>query len=260
VGKTWNYVKTWFGKKTEEIKDPEIEIEQAIQEAQKRDQQLRNQAAQVIAHRTNVAAELEESSGDMAEARELAKQALLRADAATKAGNAADAEKWNATAQQVAMKMQASQNTVNMLTEQLKTADVQAEKAKDAVRTNATNVQELAAKRMQLLGQLESAKMQESVNKAVDSMTATVGADAPSLEEVENKIQARMAQASAKAELTEATSPDAAIAELKAATTDLKASAALDDLRAELGLTPAPELPAASPPPPPAAPPAPPAT
>ena len=85
-------------------------------------------------------------------------------------------------------------------------------------------------------------------------MTATVGADAPSLEEVENKIQARMAQASAKAELTEATSPDAAIAELKAATTDLKASAALDDLRAELGLTPAPELPAASPPPPPAEP------
>ncbi len=252
MGKTWNYVKTWFGKKTEEIKDPEIEIEQAIQEAQQRDQQLRNQAAQVIAHRTNVAAELEEASGDMAEARELAKQALLRADAATKAGNAADAEKWNATAQQVAMKMQASQNTVNMLTEQLKTADVQAQKAKDAVRTNATNVQELAAKRMQLLGQLESAKMQESVNKAVDSMTATVGADAPSLEEVENKIQARMAQASAKAELTEATSPDAAIAELKAATTDLKASAALDDLRAELGLSAAPELPAATPPAPPA--------
>ena len=68
MGKTWNYIKTWFGKKTEEIKDPEIEIEQAIQEAQQRDQQLRNQAAQVIAHRTNVGAELEEASGDMAEA------------------------------------------------------------------------------------------------------------------------------------------------------------------------------------------------
>ena len=65
--------------------------------------------------------------------------------------------------------------------------------------------------------------MQESVNKAMDQMTATVGEDAPSLKEVENKIQARMAQASAKAELTEATSPEAAIAELKAGTTDLKA-------------------------------------
>ena len=46
-----------------------------------KDQELRNQAAQVIAHRTNVAAELEDASGDMAESRELAKQALLRADA-----------------------------------------------------------------------------------------------------------------------------------------------------------------------------------
>jgi phage shock protein A len=246
VGKTWNYIKAWFAKKSEEIKDPEIEIEQAIQEARRRDQQLRNQAAQVIAHRMNVAAELEEASTEMAEARELAKQALLRADAAAKAGNAAEAEKWNTTASQIAMKMQASQNTVNMLTEQLKTADVQAQKAKEAVKQNANAVQELAARRMQLLGQLEAAKMQESVNKAMESLTATVGTDAPSLEEVEDKIQARMAQATAKAELTEATSPEAAIAELKAATTDLKAAAALDDLRAELGLSPAPELSAGS--------------
>jgi phage shock protein A len=246
VGKTWNYIKTWFGKKTEEVKDPEIELEQAIQEARKRDQQLRNQAAQVIAHRTNVAAELEEAAGDQAEAKELAKQALLRADAATKAGNAAEADKWNSTAAQIAMKMQASQNTVTMLQGQLATADVQAQKAKDAVKTNAMQVQELAAKRMQLLGQLQAAKMQESVNKAMDQMTATVGDDAPSMEEVENKIQARMAQASAKAELTEATSPEAAIAELKASTLDLKAASALDDLRAELGIGAAPELPAAA--------------
>ena len=256
MGKTWNYLKTWFGKKSEDIKDPEIEIEQAIQEAQKRDQELRNQAAQVIANRTNVASELEEASGDVAEAKELAKQALLKADAAAKAGNAADAQKWNTTASQIAMKLQASQNTVDMLTKQLETANVQAEKAKEAVKNNAIQVQELAGKRMELLGQLQAAKMQESVNKAMDAMTATVGQDAPSMEEVENKIQARMAQASAKAELTEATSPEAAIAELKSATLAAQADSTLDSLRAELGLGAAAELPAA-----PAAPPAdPPAT
>jgi phage shock protein A len=257
VGKTWNYIKTWFGKKTEEIKDPEIEIEQAIQEAQKRDQQLRNQAAQVIAHRTNTAAELEEASGDLAEAKELAKQALLKADASAKAGNAADAAKWNTTASQIAMKMQASQNTVEMLQKQLVTADAQAEKAKEAVKNNAMQVQELAGKRMELLGQLQAAKMQESVNSAMDQLTATVGEDAPSMEEVENKIQARMSQASAKAELTEATSPEVAMAELKSATLASQADLALDSLRAELGLGPAAELPAAEPPAaPPAAPPA----
>lgn len=245
MGKTWNYIKTWFGKKTEEVKDPEIEIEQAIQEARQRDQELRNQAAQVIAHRTNVASELEEASGDVAEARELAKQALLKADAAAKAGNAADAEKWNTTASQIAMKLQASQNTVDMLTKQLATANVQADKAKEAVKNNAMQVQELAGKRMELLGQLEAAKMQESVNKAMDQLTVTVGQDAPSMEEVENKIQARMSQAAAKAELTEATSPEAAMAELKTATLAAQADSTLDSLRAELGLGAAPELPPA---------------
>ena len=247
MGKTWSYIKAWFGKKTEDMKDPEVEVEQAITEARKRDQALRNQAAHVIAHRTQVAQQLEDASGDVAEAKELARQALLRADAAAKAGNAADVEKWNSTAQQIALKMQSAQNTVQMLQTQLKTADVQAEKAKEAVRNNANAVSELAAKRMQLLGQLQAAKMQESVNAAVDSMTATVGTDAPSLDEVEQKIQARMAQASAKAELTEATSPDAAIAELKSASLQAQASAALDSLRAELGLAPPPELPPSAP-------------
>ncbi len=245
--KKWlNYIKAWFTKKSNEVMDPEIEIEQAIQDARKRDQQLRNQAAQVIAHRTQVAGELEETAGDVAEAKELAKQALLKADAATKAGNAADAGKWNAAATSVAMKLQAAQNNEEMLRKQLALADEQAEKAKQAVQTNATNVQQLAAKRMELLGQLEAAKMQEKVNDAMSSMSATVGQDSPSLEEVENKIQARMAQASAKAEL-DASSGEGAMAELRRSTMELEASSTLDSLRAELGLGTAPELPAATP-------------
>lgn len=250
----WNYIKSWFSKKSEEAMDPEIEIEMAIKEAQERDQALRTQAAKVIAHRTNVAAELEDASADVGESKELARQALVRADAATTAGNAEEAAKWNATAQQIAMKMQAANNTVTTLTAQLKTADAQAQQAKEAVQSNAMQVQELAAKRMELLGALESAKMQESVNSAMDQLTATVGDDAPTLEEVENKIQNRMAEASAKAELTEATSPDAAMAELKNASLQAQASSALDDLRAELGMAPPPQIGAASTPAPEAAP------
>jgi len=244
--KWWNYIKAWFTKKSNDVMDPEIEIEQAIQEAQKKDQQLRNQAAQVIAHRTQVAAELEDTAGDVAEAKELAKQALLKADASAKAGNAADAEKWNAAATSVAMRLQAAQGTEETLRKQLTLADEQAEQAKKAVRVNAAGVQELTAKRMELLGQLQAAKMQEKVNDAMASMNATVGQDAPSLEEVENKIQSRMAQASARAEL-DASTGEGAIAELKQSTMELEAASTLDSLRAELGLGAATELEAAPP-------------
>jgi len=254
--KKWmNYLKAWFTKKSNDAMDPEIEIEMAIQDAQKKDQQLRNQAAQVIAHRTQLASQLESSSGSVAEGRELTKQALLKADAAAKSGNTADADKWNAAAATLAMRLQSSQSTVDLLQKQLVTADKQAEDAKRAVQVNATGVQELAAKRMKLLGELQAAKMQERVNDAMATMSATSSMDTPSLGDVEQKIQARMAQASARAELSSAT-PEGAMAELRQSTAELQASATLDSLRVELGITaaaaPAGELsaPAAVTPPP----------
>jgi phage shock protein A len=257
--KWWNYIKAWFGKKSDEVMDPEIEIEMAITDARKKDQQLRNQAALVIAHRTQLAAEVEDAAGDTAEAKELTKQALLKADAATKTGNTGEADRWNQAASALAMKLQASQSTMDTLHKQLESANEQAEAAKKAVQTNAASMQELAAKRMELLGQLQAAKMQEKVNDAMASMTATAGIEAPSLDEVEDKIQARMAHASARAELGAAT-PEGAMAELKQSTLQVQAEATLDSLRAELGLGSAGELaapePAAPPsseaPPPPA--------
>jgi phage shock protein A len=239
--KLWNYIKAWFGKKTEDAKDPEIEIEQAIDEAQARDRELRNQAAKVVAHRTRTAAELEDAGEDAAKARELAKQALLKADAAATSGNADEAARWTQAAQTMAMKIQAADSNVATLKAQLQSAEGQAEQAKQAVNQNAMRLQEMTAKRIELLGKLESARMQESVNKAMDQLTATVGDDAPTLKEVEDKIQQRAAMASAKAELRDAT-PEGAMVELEHEVNLAEADRTLDELRTELGLGAAPTV------------------
>jgi phage shock protein A len=239
--KLWNYIKAWFGKKTEDAKDPEIEIEQAINEAQSRDRELRNQAAKVVAHRTRTAAELEDAGEEAAKARELAKQALLKADAAATAGNADEAARWTQAAQTMAMKIQASDSNVATLRAQLQSAESQAEQAKQAVNQNAMRLQEMTAKRIELLGKLESARMQESVNKAMDQLTATVGDDAPTLKEVEDKIQQRAAMASAKAELRDAT-PEGAMVELEHEVNLAEADRTLDELRVEMGLGAAPAV------------------
>ncbi|MGH9110799.1 MAG: PspA/IM30 family protein, partial [Acidimicrobiales bacterium] len=198
----WNYIKTWFGVKSKEAMDPKIEIEAAINDARKNDQNLRNEAAKVIAHRTRVADEVEDLAEQVGESKELARQALLKSDGALQAGNAVDAEKWHKAAQSIAMKLTAAQNNLDSMQQQLVTADQQAEQAKAAVQNNAMRLEEISSKRMEMLGQLEQAKMQESVNKAMASINATVGGDAPSLEEIDDKIQDRMAEAKAKTELT----------------------------------------------------------
>jgi phage shock protein A len=232
----WGYIKAFFRGKAESMMDPEVEIEQAITEARQRDQELRNQAAKVVAHRTQLESQMGRAADDSGEARELAKQALLKAQASTTADDTAGAEKWNRSAQGIAMRLQAAENNLNSLKGQYETAAAQAEAAKRAVQQNAMRLQELAAKRMELLGSLQQAKMQESVNKAMESMSATFDDEAVSLDKVEDKIEARRAEAMAHAELREAT-PEGAEMELRETISVAQADAKLDELKKELGIT-----------------------
>jgi phage shock protein A len=215
--------------------DPEVEVEQAINEARRQDQKLRNQAAQVIAHRTQLETKIESAADDLGEAREMAKQALLKADEAQKSGDTEAVGKWTRAAQSLAMKLQAAENNLSGFKEQYSVAVTQAEDAKRAVEQNAMRLQELAAKKMELIGRLQQAKMQEAVNRTVESISASMEVEAPSLDKVEEKIDQRLSQAKAKAELREAT-PEGAEAELREAISVTQADAKLAELRKELGL------------------------
>jgi phage shock protein A len=235
----WAYLKALFSTAADKAMDPKIELEAAINEAKKKDQELRNQAAKVIAHRTQLEGQIGKAADSVGDAREMAKQAILKAEASKNAGDAAGVEKWTQAAQSIAMKLQASENNLASLKEQFVVAQGQAEKAKDAVQQNAMRLQELSARRMELLGQLEQAKMQEAVNEAVSTMSVSMSDEGPSLDQVEAKIERRKAEAMANAELHEAT-PEGAEAELKAAINVAQADAKLEELKAELGLSSAP--------------------
>ncbi|HEU4751296.1 MAG TPA: PspA/IM30 family protein [Acidimicrobiia bacterium] len=231
----WNYLRTLFGMAAERAMDPAVEIEQAINEARRRDQELRNQAAKVIAHRTQIEAKIEEAAKDVGEAREVAKQALLKAEESKNAGDTAGQSRWTNAAQSVALKLQAAESNLSSLKEQYEIAIKQADDAKSTVTQNAMRLQELAAKRMQLVGQLEQARMQEAVNRAVETISSSMETSAPSLERVEEKIQQRLSEASARAELREAT-PEGAETELREAVSMAQADARLEELKKELGL------------------------
>lgn len=233
--KWFEYMKSWFKKTSDEIMDPEIEIQMAVDDANKKNQELRNQAANIVAHRTKLESKIDDAADDVGEAREMAKQAILKAEEAKAAGDQAAVAKWTGVAQSQATKLQAAENNLVSFKSQYETAIAQADDAKRAVRANAAKLEELSSKKMELLGALEQAKMQESVNAAVQSMSATLDDEMPSLASVEDKIEARKAQAMAKAEIFEAT-PQGAEAELREAIDEAKADETLANLKAELGL------------------------
>jgi phage shock protein A len=234
--KWWAYIKAWFRGTSERMMDPAVEMQMAIDQAKAKDRDLRNQAANIVAHRTQIEGKIEKEADTVGETREMAKQAIMKAEEARAAGDTAGVEKWTSTAQSLALKLQASENNLSSLTNQYEVAIQQADDAKRAVQTNAGKLQELSAKQIELMGALEQAKMQEAVNEAVQTMSVTLDDEMPTLASVEEKIKRREAQAMAKAEIHEAT-PQGAEAELREAINLSAADAKLDELRAELGLT-----------------------
>ena len=242
--KWWLYIQSWFKSTSDDMMDPEIEIQVAIDQAKKKNQDLRNQAANIVAHRTQLESKIEKAADEVGETREMAKQAILKAEDAQAAGDAAGVAKWTNIAQAQAMKLQAAENNLTSLKGQYGTAITQADEAKRAVQANAVKLQELSAKQMELLGALEQAKMQETVNAAVESMSTTLDDELPTLESVEDKIEKRKAQAMAKAEVFEAT-PEGGEVELRQAMNEAQADAKLAELKAELGLSTAEDAPQA---------------
>jgi phage shock protein A len=233
--KWWEYIKSWFKASSEKAMDPEIEIQMAVDQAKKKDQELRNQAAKVIAHKTQLESRIEKAAEDVGESREMAKQALMRAEDSKGSGDSEGVTKWTQAAQSLAMKLQANENNLESLKSQFESSLAQADQAKQAVQTNAMKLQELSAKRMELLGSLEQAKMQETVNEAVSSISTSVDDTVPTLDEVEAKIEQRKAEAMARTELHEAT-PEGAEAELRRDVDMAQADRKLEELKSELGL------------------------
>ena len=126
------------------------------------------------------------------------------------------------------------------------------DQAKAALEQNSTMLQQKLSEKSKLMSQLDQAKMQEEMNKAMSQLTESVGADVPTFDEVRDKIEARYAKAKAGSELAES-SVEGRMLEIERATANSEAQSRLSELRGELGLeTPAiapatPATPAAPP-------------
>jgi phage shock protein A len=103
------------------------------------------------------------------------------------------------------------------------------------VAQNAQQLQAKVAERQKLLSQLDQAKMAEQMNRAMESMSAEVGQDVPTLDEVRSKIETRLARAQGATEL-ERESVQGRMLEVEQAAAASQASARLSEIRSKLGI------------------------
>ena len=233
--KWWKYLTAKMTGSFNERADPKVQLEQAIMESQQQHKRLKEQAVNVIAGQKQSEIRL---NGKMTELEKLnanARQALIMAADAEKAGDTAKAAQYTSAAETIANQLITVEKDVESLKAMVYESTEAADQAKAAVQQNSRLLQEKIAEKSKLLSQLEQAKMQEEMNEAMAQLNETVGDDVPTLKEVEEKIQARYAKAKAHGELSEA-SVESRVLEVEQATANVAAQGRLSQLRAELGL------------------------
>jgi phage shock protein A len=235
VKKWWKYLTAKLTGKFNESADPKVQLEQAIMEAQTQHRRLKEQAANVIASQKQAEIRLNNKMTELEKLNANARQALIMASDAQKAGNADKAAEYTRAAETIADKLISVENDVESLKSMVMESTDAADQAKAAVQQNSRLLQEKIAEKSKLLSQLEQAKMQEEMNSAMAQLNESVGDDVPTLSEVQQKIEARYAKAKASSELQE-TTVESRILEIEQATANVEAQSRLSELRAELGL------------------------
>ncbi len=233
----WKYMTAKLNSSFNEKADPKVQLEQAITEAHEQHRRLKEQAANVIANQKQAEMRLNRSMQEYEKLNTNARQAILMADDAAKAGDEKKAAEYQQAAEAFANRLIAVEREVEDTKTLVLQSSQASEQAKAAVQQNAASLQKKLAERQKLLSQLDQAKMQEQMNKAMASLSETVGEDVPTFEEVRDKIEARYAKAKGAAELTEA-SVESRMLEVEQASINTEAQARLSQIRAELGLAP----------------------
>ncbi|OLR94167.1 PspA/IM30 family protein [Actinokineospora bangkokensis] len=232
--KFWKYLMASFSSKIDEHADPKVQIQQAIEEAQRQHQALSQQAASVIGNQRQLEMKLNRQLGDVEKLQSSARQALVLADEARSKGDDAKATQFEQAAQSFATQLVTAEQGI----EDLKTLHDQAlqaaAQAKQAVERNAMVLQQKLAERTKLLSQLEQAKMQEQVSKSLNQMSELAApGNTPSLDEVRDKIEKRYTTALGSAELAQ-NSVQGRMMEVQASTTEMAGQSRLDQIRASM--------------------------
>lgn len=229
--KGWKYLTASLDQKIDENADPMVQIKQATDAAKEQHQKISEQAAAVIGNKNQLEMKLNRLLADQKDLQQKARNAIEVSD------NEADP-----------VKKQESLNVAEIYATQLVSVEQQIEETK-ALHSQAVSASEQATRQVkesearlheqlgqidQLSSQVKQTKMQEASTKAMDQITALdPDRDVPSLDQVREKIERRYADALGAQELMHNTMGDR-IQEIDAAGADMRASARLEEIRAQM--------------------------
>ena len=234
--RAWRYLTAVVDGRLEELMDPRVQVDQAIDEAKHRHSLLNEQVATVRASEREldirIARKVEEAAG----LRSSAEQAVVLGERHRAAGDSARAEAYHRTAHAFATQLAAAESSLADLRALLEKARAASSVATRALDQNWHAVQRQVNERARLLTEIEAARLQERMADAMRQLAPAVyGSDVPTLADVRERVDRRFAKATARGELA-AESVDARMLDVHRAAIEIEGDRQLEEIRATLGL------------------------
>lgn len=223
-GRIWRTIKGWLLIGVEKAEDPEVILAEA-QDAMKQElARAKENAVEAIAARNelrNVLQRQEETSADME----------AKARAALKMGN-------EDLARQLLIEKATYDQNIEKLRVQLQQAEQVSENVKQHIKAMEAQVRTRAAQRLALVAGWKQAKIQESLNRALDGMSLD-GHD-QAFQRAQERIESMQAKADAREEMAQG-GLQREIQKLGNAQASQAADEALSKMKSQMGLAPAAE-------------------
>lgn len=232
--KGWKYLTASLDNTIEEKVDPEIQVKQALEAAQKQHAEITRAAAEILGNRNQLEMKLDRLAKDADRLAADARTALHAAEKATAAGDHAKATELNQTAEIIATQLVTVEKEIEDVKHAHAAAQQAAEQAEAQKKQSEMRLEQQTAEANQLRAQINQAKMQEHTVASEQRMRGITADDSvPTLDGVRDKIERRYAQALGAQELVEG-SVAGRMAEIESAGRDFAAASRLEQIRAEM--------------------------
>ena len=233
----WKYLTARQSERFEEKADPKIQLEQALKEARAQHRRLTEHATTMIANQKQTEMQLHRTLAELQRVNDNARHAVQMAEQANVEGDLDKVSSLTQTAEKFAGRIITLEQEVENLKSLHSQISSASEQARATVAQSALNLQAKQQERQKLLSQLSQAKLQEQMNKAMDTMQESVDEDeVPGFNEVRNKIEARYAKAKGVAELSTGDDSEISMLALEAEVRSSNAKNRLNLIKEQLGI------------------------
>jgi phage shock protein A len=202
IARGWRYVGALFSSAFDQVADPRIQVQMALEEARRQHQLLTEQAAAVLGNERELEIKVGRAMAEVERMRTAAGRALMLADRAYRAGDEPTARGHEETAALFAVQLAGAESMAAELADARDRSASAAAVARRAVDGSAHLLHARLTEGSRLTTEIEAARMQERMAATLTALDAMAPSGSiPTLEQIRARVDRRVSIAAARSEL-----------------------------------------------------------